>query len=283
MSGAELLLPETYTRAVDEHVRGTLGIVWRDLLRLLKCVPTEEGRTAKGVGEAALASTGVLWEQCDELISLGETGVKDVVDKRVKGYGELLDDAIAEIDDWDPDDGENDEDSDEDDNEGGGKGNKQSGKPTIATPTTSDEEALEKGVQSLGLSPQIALKAKVLKFLRLLRLFYPALRKRRIETCPNITRTSAKDDMPPAQQVKRLDQLVDFAQQFSEETDELAGALYADESEEIDSKLHAMAVESKKCALLMETDWHDQEDEFCTWLRRWKDLVSGHLARETMI
>ena len=275
LSGLELLHPSTYTIAVNEHVRGTLGIISRELLRLLKCVPTAPGPDAPAVAEAApLSSTGVLWEQCDELVSMGEIGVRDVVDKRVKGYGELLDDAIAEIEEWDPD--EEDGDSDEDEDE---EGNKLKGMATVATPTTSDEEALEKGVQSLRLSAPNALKAKVLKFLRILRLFYPALRKRRIETYPNITGTSTKDDMPPLpQQVRRLDQLVGFAQKFSEETDELAGVLYAHESEEVDSKLRALAVESKQCALLMETDWKGQEDEFCTWLRTWQDLVGGSLT-----
>ena len=276
MSASELLLPETYTRAVNEHARGTLGIVWRELLRLLDIVPTDAEPGAKRVEEAALGSTGVLWEQCDEFVSLGEVGVKGVVDRRVKGYGELLDDAISEIEEWDPD--EEDGDGDEDEDEEREEGNEQKEKATVDTPTTSDEEALQKGVQSLRLSPQNALKAKVLKFLRLLRLFYPALRKRRIETYPSATRTSTKDDLPPPQQVRRLDQLVEFAQHFSEETDELAGALYADESEEVDSRLRALAGESKQCALLMETDWNGQEDEFCTWSRTWKDLLSGGLT-----
>ncbi|MDI1486073.1 MAG: hypothetical protein OHK93_004263 [Ramalina farinacea] len=272
LSVVELLHPSTYTVAVNEHVRGTLGIISRELLRLLKCVPTVPGPDAPAVAEAApLASTGVLWEQCDELVSVGEIGVRGVVDKGVRGYGELLDDAIAEIEEWDPD-GESDEDEDE-------GGDNQKGEATVATPTASDEEALEKGVRSLRLSAPHALKARVLKFLRILRLFYPALRKRRIETYPNITRTSTKDDMlPPPQQVRRLDELVGFAKQFSEETDELAGALYAHESEEVESKLRALAVESKQCASLMETDWKGQEDEFCTWLRTWQDRVGGSLT-----
>lgn len=276
MSAFELLLPARYTRAVEGHVRGILGIVWRELLRLLDIVPTDAEPDAKRVEEVVLGSTGVLWEQCDELVSLGEIGVKSVVDRRVKGYGELLDDAIAEIEEWDPDeeDGDNDEEEDEEREEG----NNQKGKTTVATPTTSDEEALQNGVQRLRLSPQNAVKAKVLKFLRLLRLFYPASRKRRIETCPDITRNSTKDDLTPPQQVERLDQLVGFAQQFSEETDELAGALYADESEEVDKKLRALTTESEQCALLMETDWNGQEDEFCTWSRRWKDLLRNALT-----
>ena len=288
LSASDLLRPETYTRAVQWHVRGILGIVWRELLKLFDIVPTDAEPDVKRVDimpthtepdvkrVAALGSTGVLWEQCDELVSLGEIGVTGVVDRRVKGYGELLDDAIAEMEEWDPD--EDDGDSDGDEDEGGEEGNSQKGKAMVATPTTSDEEALQNGVQGLRLSPHNAVKAKVLKFLRILRLFYPALRKRRIETYPNITRKSTKDDLISSQQVERLDELVGFAQQFSEDTDELAGALYADETEEVDIKLRALTVASEQCALLMETDWNGQEDEFCTWLRTWKDLLRGALT-----
>ena len=202
--------------------------------------------------------------------------MKGVVARRVKGYEGLMADAIAELEEWDPD--EEDGDSDEDEDEERAEGNNQKAKATVVTPTASDEEALQNGVQSLRLSPHNVLKARVMKFLRILRLFYPALRKRRIETYPNITRDSPKDDRTPPQQMERLDQLVGFAQQFSEETDELAGALYADESEEVDNKLRALTVESEQCALLMETDWNGQEDEFCTWLRTWKDLLRGALT-----
>ena len=71
MSAFELLLPETYTRAVEGHVRAILDSVWRELLRLFDIVPADAEPDVKRVEKTALGSTGVLWEQCDELVSLG--------------------------------------------------------------------------------------------------------------------------------------------------------------------------------------------------------------------
>ena len=269
MSALELVPPEKYTRLLHGHVKTSLGIMWREMERLLGSI-SENGKA--GVGDRveerdALASTGVLWEQCDGLVRLGETGVVGLVDAKVKGYGELLEDAIGELEDWDPDgddsEGEHTDETDDMESVDG----------VVCTPTTSEDEVLEQGMRKLDLSTQAVLKARVLKRLRLIRLLYPALRKRRIATFPNTTRKAAGTKCPSAEQVEKLDILGMHTKLFSDEADELVGAVYADDREGVERRLQQVVDMAKECVESTRRNWSGQEDEFNAWAMKWTDRL----------
>ncbi|KAL9633313.1 MAG: hypothetical protein Q9164_004776, partial [Protoblastenia rupestris] len=149
----------------------------------------------------------------------------------------------------------------------------------VNTPTTSEDERLEKGMDKLTINPRIALKARVLKYLRLVRLLYPALRKRRITTFPNITRVSGESEVPSLQQIRVLDALIAHTQHFTDETDEIAGVLYTDDEGAVLARLEHLAEEVRKCVELTRKNWDGEEDEFSAWIDkwmvRWEDLDKG--------
>ena len=262
MSGWELCPAEKYTKALHEHVKSSLRVLWKELLSLLSTIPDNE-RGLQGQNEnATLASTGVLWEQCDALIDLGENGLVVFVDKKVKAYGELFEDAIIELDDWDPDE------DDEDEDEGA---NNRGKNDVINTPTTSDEERLGEGIAGMALSPLVLLKTCVMKHLRLIKLLYPALRKRRIATFPDATMSVENEGN--ARRIQILDTLVELTQHFTEHADELAGFLYSGATVDVDDRLGELITESLNTVDFAKLDWYGKEDEFTAWAQKWRSRL----------
>ena len=227
-----------------------------------------EGDGKESKEKDALACTGVLWEQCDTLKQLGDTGFAGLVDTKVKAYGELLEDAIGELEDWDPD--EDDSSNGEDSNEEEDGDDDQAGNVVILTPTTSEDEKLEQRMQKPNLSLRNVLKARVLRYLRLIRLLYPAIRKRRVATFPNVTRRTTEGEVPAPEQIEKLGAMVTYMQRFSDDADELAGALYSDDKEAIERRLRGTAENARECVQTTKIGWNGQEDEYSAWIAKWE-------------
>ena len=262
MSGLELCHPRIYPQALYGHVRMSLRIIWRELGSFLSHIPEDEARARHVDDKATLASTGLVWGHCDALAEVGQGGLLKFVDGKVKGYGDLFEDAIAEMEEWDPDDDDDDESESEDDKKGGKAG-------IIRTPTTSDEEALGQGVARLSLNPQYELKSKVMKRLRLIKLLYPAIRKRRISTFP--VDKQSFDSENTFRQVQKMDALIQYMHQFTDLADELAAALYDNMADNLALKLRELSDEALQCVSLAELDWSKTDDEFSVWFGKWKD------------
>ncbi|KAG8529956.1 uncharacterized protein KY384_005437 [Bacidia gigantensis] len=256
MSGLELCPPQRYTRVLHQHVKSSLVIFWREMGSLLACVPENQqnARNDDDREKDVRSSTGMLWDSSDKLTEVAEKGLVWFLDRKVGEYADLVEDAIRELEEWDP------EDEDEDDKDSDAE------EDIVKTPTTSDEEKME---IMLSISPQIALKAKVLKALRLIRMLYSALRKRRVATFPNIRKSTAECDMPLYEQISSLNTLVSTTQFLSEETDELAGALYANDVEAVGERLKDLHGQAIGCTLILKKSWHGKEDEFSSWTDKW--------------
>lgn len=229
----------------------------KELLSLLASIPQDERGIEKMGGRDTLASTGVLWAECDKMVALGSGGLTKLAARRVEEYHGLLKDAIAELEEWDPD-----EDSESDtDSLTSNKGNTSSSRPPNAP--------LESSLQGLSLSPIAALRKRTLNMLRIIRVLYPALLKRRILTFPNINSSTAAEGLPISLHIRSLDALVEHTKQFSDETDEIAGALYAGDREEVEDRLGVLAEISKTCVEELRTGWSESEDEFTAWGGKW--------------
>ena len=228
-----------------------------ELLSLFGSIPQNEHGVEKTMGRDTLASTGVLWAECDKMVALGLGGVTKLAAERVEQYHGLLKDAITELEHWDPD-----EDSESDtDSVISNKRNASSARPGDAP--------LECSLQDLSLSTIGALRKQTLGTLRIIRVLYPALIKRRILTFPNIDTTIAAESLPSSLQIRSLDRVVAHTQQFTEETDEIAGALYAGDEEEVGDRLTKLAEMSKTCVEGIRLSWSGDEDEFTLWAEKW--------------
>ena len=228
-----------------------------EVLGLLASIPLDVRGFEQTRSRDTLASTGVLWAECDKLVALGSGGLTKIAAERVEEYHGLLKDAIAELEQWDPD-----EDSESDtDSVTSATGNKSLVKPV--------DTSLEHSLQVLSLSPIAELRQRTLATLRIIRVLYPALVKRRILTFPNITRTTPAESLPLLPHIQAFDELFDSAKRFTEEADEVAGALYAGDEEEVCDRLKKLAEMSKMCVDGVRLGWSGNEDEFTSWAGKW--------------
>ena len=258
MSALELCPADKYTNLIHQYMQNSLSRMMMELLGLLCSIPQNEHGIEKTMGRDTLASTGVLWEECDKMVALGSGGVTRIAVQRVEEYHGLLKDAIVELEQWDPDDDDSDSDTD---SLTSNKGNASSARPFDAS--------LERSLQDLSLSSIAALRTRSLATLRIIRVLYPSLVKRRILTFPNIDSTTTAESLPSAPQIRSLDGLIDHTRHFTEETDEVAGALYAGDEEEVDDRLTKLENISKICVKGLRLGWGGNEDEFTPWAEKW--------------
>ena len=257
MSALELCPLEIYTKALHQYIKTSLSRIMMELLNLLASIPQDEHGIEKTGGRDTLASTGVLWAECDKMVALGSGGLTKFAVEKAEEYHGLLKDAICELEQWDPD-----EDSDSD-----------TDSLTSAEANTSSarlvDTSLERSLQGFSLSPIAALRQRTLATLRIIRLLYPALIKRRILTFPNVSSTTTAENLPTSSHIRSLDDLINHTRHFTEETDEVAGALYAGDEEEVDDRLRKMAENSKTCVQQVRISWSGNEDEFTAWAEKW--------------
>ena len=259
MSALELCPADKYTNLIHQYIQSSLSRIMMELLSLLGSIPQNEHGIEKTMGRDTLASTGVLWEECNKMVALGSGGLTKVAAERVEEYHGLLKDAIAELEQWDPEDDDSESDTD---SLASNRGNPSSARPV--------DRSLEKSLQGLSLSSIAGLRTRTLATLRIIRVLYPALVKRRILTFPNIDSTTTAESLPSSSHIRSLDGLIDHTRHFTEETDELAGALYAGDEEEVDDRLTKLENISKICVEGLRLGWSGNEDEFTTWAEKWK-------------
>lgn len=282
VSAFELCRPAQCTNLLHEHLKQSIVRLLREIDALLQTIPAiEEQPFDEKEGRTTLANTGVVWEICDALISIASNGLVNVAAQKAEAFHSLLKDAIAELEDWDPDDEEED--------------------GLLTSETSSSDHAsdgelregasppLETAVRGMTLtppptpSPLRRLLTDTLANLRLIRLLYPALRKRRVLTFPNISASSALEELPDTAQLIRFDALLRQLGGFSEHADELAGGLYAHDEDEVVDRLRLTRASCKECVNAMRLDWSGKEDEFTAWSKKWNDRfdqgsTEGHLT-----
>ncbi|KAL9048893.1 MAG: hypothetical protein Q9206_005795, partial [Seirophora lacunosa] len=56
---------------------------------------------------------------------------------------------------------------------------------------------------------------------------------------------------------------------FSEETDEVAGALYDGDAREVERRLAGLRVRAERCVDAVRLDWGGGEDAFSAWSGKW--------------
>ena len=229
-----------------------------ELLSLLGSIPQDERGIEQTTGRDTLASTGVLWAECDKMVALGSGGLTKFAAERVEEYHGLLKDAIAELEDWDPD-----EDSESD------TASLASNKGHTSSAARPVNASLEQSLNGLSISSIAALRKRSLATLRIIRMLYPALIKRRVLTFPNINSTSTAQGLPTSSQILSMDVLIDHTKQFTEEADEVAGALYAGDEDEVQDRLARLAEMSRICVEGVRTAWGGKEDEFTLWAEKW--------------
>lgn len=224
--------------------------------------------------EEILQATGQVWRVCDRMIAVAGMGIAGVAAEKVDAWHALVKDAVEEIESWDP---ENSEGSSFESDSSSPPTEKQN---STAAKASNTNNTLSKPsppppphpIPNNNANPH-ALKPHILPPLKLLRMLYPALRKRRIAPFPPSSRTS----LPSETQIKTLDELLSHLQAFSEETDEVAGALYDGDAQAVERRLAGLRVRAERCVDAVRLDWGGGEDAFSAWSGKWVGRM-----RETM-
>ena len=272
VSAYELCRPEIYTSFLRSQLKLQIARVMLETKLLLRSISFEEADMGGLEGRNTLANTGVIWEVCDALISVANNGLVDVAAKKAESYHALLKDAIAELEEWDPD-----EEDDDDALKSIGSSESDAEQEEPASPSTTSLNAMTLTPPPTP-SPMRKLKSSSLAVLRLIRLLYPALKKRRIQTFPQITSTTSPSDLPTRDQIGRFDILLEHLQIFSSSADALAGSLYDHNEKEIISDLKNLETSSMGMIDNLRLDWNGKDDEFCTWSDKWTERMSALAA-----
>ncbi len=257
MSALELFRADQYTELLHNHVQSSLSITFTELLNLLASIPQDE-HGIEIVRRDVLASTGVLWAECQKMVDLGVNGLVGLDRQKVEENHGLLKDAIEEIEEWDPDEAELDSDT----------GSVSEIEDTLEPATTSDDDVLSRSLEN----PKMGMDAchkHILTHLRLIRVLYPALQKRRITTFPNISSASTPKTMPTVDQIEELDMLVTCTRQWTDCADEVAGLLYDRNEVLVEVKLNRLRDHAGSCVKEFRRGWNDMEDEFTGWSEKW--------------
>lgn len=264
MSALELCTAAQWTSFLQRHLRASLSHIMGQYLDLVTSIPTDEHGIDTDAGRGVLATTGVLWESCDKLVELASSGLVPLAVQKADSYHALIKDAITELEEWDPNELEDDSDDDSL-QEQLERTHLKSDDPASAIPNRNTNHTAPPPSTTIP-----HLQSLTLTHLRLLRLLYPALRKRRLATFPPLTSTtSIPFTIPTAPQLQRMDILIHHLKQFSEEADEIAGALYEGNEIDVKRKLTGLREMGRACVAGAKRDWSDKNDEFSEWADKW--------------
>ncbi|KAI4177575.1 MAG: hypothetical protein LQ346_007653 [Caloplaca aetnensis] len=274
MSVWELLPAHLYSQTLQKEVRTQLRGTVAGLISLLEEIPRGEGAVGRleGQREEILACTGNIWERCERMRAVAEKGIVGLAVEKVDAWHALVKDAVEEIEGWDPDEEEGSlfgSDS---------SGSTKAGKNSATTNGDADGEGKQlepPALDGLQIRDMHAVKASALKELKLIRLLYPALRKRRVSTFPPFDWSSDVASPPRDGKVEVLDRVLGFLEDVSEEMDEVAGALYDGDARAVDRRVAELKSTAVRCVEKVQMDWEGREDEFSAWSRTWSTKAGG--------
>ncbi|KAK4696374.1 hypothetical protein P7C71_g1532, partial [Lecanoromycetidae sp. Uapishka_2] len=251
MSALELCDPNLFTQLLHNRIKSSLSMIFTELLNLLASIPQDEHGIEK-VRRSVLASTGVLWAECDNMVELGKKGLVWLARQRVEELHDLLKDAIQELEEWDLDEDSSDSETNFED------------RPT----TSSSNDKLVETLGKLSVVPSHDLdlcRKRILVHFRTIRILFPALQKARIDKFSNITDTSIPDFLHSESHIDKMDRLVTYPMHWTDCADEIAGLLYDHNQSMVEMALENLRKHVANCVEKFQKDWNDEEDAFTGW------------------
>ncbi|KAL9618297.1 MAG: hypothetical protein Q9204_008415, partial [Flavoplaca sp. TL-2023a] len=225
MTVYEICSPDTYGKLMQTEVRNQLRDLVSAMRHLVDQTasmadfanmnaPEGPGGSKDLIGrrEEILQVTGQVWSVCDRMLATASLGIVGVAMNKAKEWEALIKDAIEELEEWDPDadddfdmdlDSEHEEKSSEEKVSGSAVKDEQQHQvndaPTVRIKHQSNGTVLDKDNTKLSSTSQPpstdpppttnihSTKSRVLKLLKLIKMLFPALRKRRISIFPPFT------------------------------------------------------------------------------------------------
>lgn len=258
MTAPELCPPDTHSALLHNHMRTLLSRAIQAFSALLATIPQQNNEHSSITHQRrgkTLAATGMLWETCDGMTQLASTGLSTLAIEKLDTSHSLFKDAIAELEEWDPNKDEDDPDTDS---------NPDDSDPLPILPSQTSH------LQNL-----------TLRLLRQIRLLYPAIKKHRLSTFPPLTLLSSSSPPPPStSQIQTIDITITALTDFSSAADELACALYSHDDKEVLRLLSSLRARAHGCVHSLMMNWRGEEDFFSIWARKWVDVIMAGIKVE---
>lgn len=263
-----------YSSTLQNEVRMLLREMVAGLSSLVDHIPRDEEAVMglEGSREEILKATGQVWQVCDRINKVAGSGIVGLAVEKVDAFHALVKDAVEEIEGWDPDEEEESlfgSDSSDLNQMGAANANG----ATNGEKHGAEDEPEPPALDGLQIKDMHVLKDRAVKVLKLIRMLYPALRKRRVSTFVHFDRSSDVESLPSQAKVETLDHILGCLKQFSEAIDEVAGSLYGGEAGEVDDKLETLKNTAEQCVGKVRLDWDGREDEFSIWSGKWIERV----------
>lgn len=259
-----------------EEVKSMARTLLRELRTLMGEIPLEERspvleNKTGAASKDSLSCTGVVWEACDALIQLREEGIAGVVTQKAQEYHDMLEDAIAELQEWSNDVEEDDDDDDNDQNKlefesNGAGGSSENDLEDLLQPSTT----LSQGSAELRSQLELSLKK-----LSLVKMLYKAIIKRRLRCYP-LPKPAESKDRQAMDDILRLESLMGVLKAVPEETDELASTFYELDTGRAREQLSLCLNLAENAAELSRQGWNSTSvsaDEFGEWIKKWIVLI----------
>ncbi|KAK3331876.1 hypothetical protein B0T19DRAFT_87859 [Cercophora scortea] len=277
-SAVQLCTAERYTQTIQRDLAWRIGRILREFKELLTRIPTDgkilsDERKNASVGAAAgkgsLATTGVLWAACDDLVAFCNRGFAGNLVQKVEQFRDTLKDVMEELKEWGEETADDDADEDDDDDGSDDDEVNQVAGSMASTHILSSHDQDQAMVDEFMNSEQFIPRddpdrirprlESCLKRLRLVTLFYQATIKRRLKPLPRLP--SSHDSTVPS----RLDEIMSLLGNIPERFGNLALAFYELEPTEIDRLMDQCFFDVFAGSELLVKPWSGDKDEFTDW------------------
>ncbi len=282
-AAVEACTPNRYTRSIQQDLAWRAGRVFKELKELVSRIP-KDGKVLSGAkknnsagaagGRGSIATTGVLWSACDDVMAFAKRGFAGNLAHKVDQLRDTLKDVMEELKEWGDETGDDDEGSDDDgsdDGDGGGASQVTSDlEPSSISATRDAQDILDDLMNSQRYIPREdpdKIRERLdscLRRLRLTTLLYQATVKRRIKPLPHVL-SDPQSDIPD-----RLDEVISLLKRIPERFGSLALAFYELDPTEIDRLMDDCFFDAFAVSELLVNPWEGQKDEFTDWALRFQ-------------
>lgn len=255
-TAATLITPKNFSTPYSTEVNHQASETFHSLTELLhkvvKISQDNAGKLSKQREQDLTTSTGQVWSGCDSLVDLSDRGTFGFLIQKLEGYRDLVQDAIGELEEWDPE-------AHEDDGFGEDLGVHEGSESQANDSESDDGEA--------NTAALTGFKESALKVAKAVAQIYPAIKVTRLKKSAPVALN--------AEHVKRIDTLFhDHLSKLPELVDEMSGLLYEHDLPGAQAQLGQTKVCAAEAVKMMLPPWEGSNaandgDRFDSWGKTW--------------
>lgn len=282
-SAVELCDGSLYTEAMAKELRWMVEKVLAEFAAFLNEIPLngeilsvdQKNGSGGTVGKGSLASTGVVWQACEQVMALKSMGIAGLVIQKALQYRDTIKDALEELQEWGEEEDSEDEDDEQYDN---GHSEDEDDLSDPAQQAIDDMFGNQRHIPKDDTNKIRQRLESSLKRLRLIALMFEAVVKRRFKTLPILPLIEPNAEPKPKQDgtprvVQTLDEVLNVMKKLPDITDELANGFYELDTTEIDKQMDDLFFTGFAATELLVKNWQGEKDEFTAWAQKFQTAM----------